>query len=303
MNSEICAVIVTYNRKELLLRNIQSILKQNIEVDMLIFDNASSDNTYEYLLENDILSKDNILYYREKRNIGGAGGFSSGAKMAVEKGYKYVWLMDDDGYCINEHTLSNLLVAANNKKVIVNSYVTYNAETMEPTFKIKDVQSYKKLQKYIDNDRITGSGSPYNGTLVPRECFLECGYPQARFFIYGDEYEFFLRTNRAGYNWIICVDSLYFHPINRNIVGSINLFGKTIECLEQPIWKFYLDIRNTEYIKKEYYKNYNIMGSYLKVFILSLMAKDKHIKRLKYGFLAIKDGRTEFFDRPLMFEE
>ena len=42
------AVIVTYNRKELLSQNIEMLLKQTMTVDsIIIVDNCSSDGTYE----------------------------------------------------------------------------------------------------------------------------------------------------------------------------------------------------------------------------------------------------------------
>ena len=37
MRNSICAIIVTYNRKELLCRNIRSVLGQSVGLDLLIF--------------------------------------------------------------------------------------------------------------------------------------------------------------------------------------------------------------------------------------------------------------------------
>ena len=48
---KICAVVVTYNRKELLLRNISSLLSQTYPLDILIYDNASTDGTYDFLVQ------------------------------------------------------------------------------------------------------------------------------------------------------------------------------------------------------------------------------------------------------------
>lgn len=46
----ITAVIVTYNRKELLGQNIEMLLKQTIPFDsIIIVDNCSTDGTFEYL--------------------------------------------------------------------------------------------------------------------------------------------------------------------------------------------------------------------------------------------------------------
>ena len=91
---KIIAVIVSYNRKKLLKEALEHLLhQQNVKFDILIIDNASTDGTKEYIV--DYLQKDNILYHNTGANLGGAGGFSLGVKMGVEKGYDYVWIMDD----------------------------------------------------------------------------------------------------------------------------------------------------------------------------------------------------------------
>src|SRR5690606_3005779 len=53
------------------------------------------------------------IYYKiEKINTGGAGGFYTGLKISIEKGYKYSWIMDDDAIAMNG-ALYNLLEAEN----------------------------------------------------------------------------------------------------------------------------------------------------------------------------------------------
>ena len=84
--NKVCAVIVTFNRKELLMRNINSLLKQTYPVDILIYDNASTDGTFHYLQENKIIEKTNVKYYLAESNTGGSGGFCYGAQIAVKKG-------------------------------------------------------------------------------------------------------------------------------------------------------------------------------------------------------------------------
>lgn len=106
---KIIAVIVSYNRKKLLKEALEHLLhQQNVKFDILIIDNASTDGTKEYIV--DYLQKDNILYHNTGANLGGAGGFSLGVKMGVEKGYDYVWIMDDDTM-VTENALDELLKA------------------------------------------------------------------------------------------------------------------------------------------------------------------------------------------------
>ena len=95
MSSEtVCAVVVTYNRKELLIECLEALENQSRPVDAIyIVDNASTDGTSELLLEKNYLGdlpskelKENfeetiqkgntvIHYLRMSKNTGGAGGF------------------------------------------------------------------------------------------------------------------------------------------------------------------------------------------------------------------------------------
>ena len=48
--NRIAAVVVTYNRKELLRECITALLAQSMnQLDILLIDNASTDGTYEYV--------------------------------------------------------------------------------------------------------------------------------------------------------------------------------------------------------------------------------------------------------------
>ena len=91
----IATIVVTYNRKELLLECIDALTKQSFGgFDILIIDNNSSDGTHDVIRP--FIEDGTILYFNTGANLGGAGGFCYGIKKAVEMGYEYVWIMDDD---------------------------------------------------------------------------------------------------------------------------------------------------------------------------------------------------------------
>ncbi|MDW8464040.1 MAG: glycosyltransferase [Geminocystis sp.] len=117
----VCAIVVTYNRKKLLLECLEAIRRQTRPVQgIYIIDNASTDGTPEFLKENGYINElppenlakpwereftiENLVdgkeirvyYVRMHENTGGAGGFHEGVKRAYEKGYDWLWLMDDD---------------------------------------------------------------------------------------------------------------------------------------------------------------------------------------------------------------
>ena len=93
------AVVVTYNRKELLRQSLTAILNQEeYGADIIIIDNASSDGTADMVSKEFNLPQ--IIYRNTGTNLGGAGGFQYGVREAMNapKGYAYdyVWMMDDD---------------------------------------------------------------------------------------------------------------------------------------------------------------------------------------------------------------
>ena len=90
----IAAIVVTYNRKDLLLQCLDRLLTQKgADCDVLVVDNASTDGTEQAVSQ---LKNPRIFYRNTGANLGGAGGFNFGMRWAVEAGYDYLWIMDDD---------------------------------------------------------------------------------------------------------------------------------------------------------------------------------------------------------------
>ena len=105
----IVAVVVTYNRKDLLRKCLKALLAQrDYSCDIIVVNNASIDGTKEFL--DTYLNEHCITIHHLDNNLGGAGGFNYGMREAVLSGYEYIWLMDDDCIC-NVDTLSALMHA------------------------------------------------------------------------------------------------------------------------------------------------------------------------------------------------
>ena len=87
------AIVVTRNRKRLLLQCLDALTRQTVPCDILVVDNASDDGT-------DVAVRERIsaglAYVNTGANLGGAGGFAFGIKEAVRRGYNFIWIMDDD---------------------------------------------------------------------------------------------------------------------------------------------------------------------------------------------------------------
>ncbi|QZY51154.1 glycosyltransferase [Leucobacter tenebrionis] len=94
----VTAVLVAYNRRELLRESLQALAAQSRPVDRLVVvDNASDDGSREVAAE--LLepwgARARLIPLIE--NTGGAGGFATGIAAAVaEDDVDWVWVMDDD---------------------------------------------------------------------------------------------------------------------------------------------------------------------------------------------------------------
>lgn len=86
----IIAVVVTYNRIELLKRNIRCLQQNKPVSSIIIVNNGSTDGTTEWLASQKELTVIN------QPNVGGAGGFYTGIQHAYNAHADWIWCMDDD---------------------------------------------------------------------------------------------------------------------------------------------------------------------------------------------------------------
>ena len=90
----VCAVVVTYNRRDLLEECLAALAAQTRPPEhVLVVDNASTDGTQELVRER---YADRVELVALAVNEGGAGGFHEGLRLAHEAGHEWIWLMDDD---------------------------------------------------------------------------------------------------------------------------------------------------------------------------------------------------------------
>lgn len=291
----VVAVIVTYNRKELLAENIGMLLKQTAFIDKIfIIDNCSTDGTYDFLLSKGWINTDQFIYIKTNSNIGGAGGFYTGTKAAFEAGADWLILMDDDGRAADEFTFEKLIHTAErlysentaNRKLFINSLVQQG-----------DYLSFKMGNKYTVQEAIEAAfegiieqeANPFNGTLISRELVEEIGFPNKDFFIKGDEVNFKHRAIDAGAYVCTVVDSRYIHP--RPETYEKKVFGVKVPFFVESPWKEYYAARNFTYMYKQQGQYKAIAFELIFVKLLAICSlKCKKFQTIKMLFKGVKDG-------------
>jgi dTDP-4-dehydrorhamnose reductase len=94
---KISALVLTYNRKEVLARCLKALLAQVEPPDeVVVLDNGSTDGTCEYLQEAGLLDDVRVVLFRLPENKGPAGGVDALFRLGKERGSDWVWFLDDD---------------------------------------------------------------------------------------------------------------------------------------------------------------------------------------------------------------
>ena len=288
----LAAVIVTFNRKELLGENIRMLLKQTRPFDKIfVVDNCSTDGTPEYLKDRGWMDDPRFVYVKTHANIGGAGGFYTGTKAAYEAGADYIVLMDDDGRAADEHTFENLLreterLHAENPKIFVNSLVR-QGELL--SFKMGSKYTVAEALAAAKDGILDGEANPFNGTLVSRELVAEIGYPNPDFFIKGDEVNYKQRSFDAGAKVVTVVDSDYIHP--RPETNERTVLGRKVPFFVEAPWKEYYAARNFTWMYKQngWYKAIAFELIFVKLLAI-LSMKCKKAATVKMLAKGVKDG-------------
>lgn len=307
IQNNIVSVVVTYNRKEELVKNIEAQLSQKLIPNRLfIIDNCSTDGTYECLDELGFIQDERISYCKMPDNLGGAGGFSKGVEIAHESGAEWIILMDDDGRPRNENCFTELFDYVDkhgltpNDRIMLNSLVTFSDDEMSFGGTVSEFCSAGTVEDGLLKDII----NPFNGTLLSRALVEKIGYPNGDFFIRGDEVDYQRRAINANALIGTVIQANYYHPSRSGRITK-KIFGKTFDATLMEPWKEYYWLRNTIYSilnntpDKKLAKK-RARKRYLLHIYSALVVKCKKIEMLKMIKKAYKDAKLGHLGKTVL---
>ena len=295
MTKGVAAVVVTYNRRALLARCIECLLRQTTpDLDIWVIDNASTDGTGDMLAP---MVRDGCVHYANTGgNLGGAGGFEYGLRLAAERDYQYAWIMDDDA--MPEPTaLEALLRAAN----ALGDFGFLSGKVLWTDGSIcrMNVQRDLKLGNITDfSPRLIPCGAAtFVSLLVPVSVVREVGLPIGEFFIWADDLEYTRRISRRYPCWVV-TDSITVHCCETNNGGNV------ATDVPERIQRYRYAYRNEVYL----YRREGLRGAArlmlrtpLHVFRVLCKARGHKLKRIRAIFGGTLDGLS--FRPPVRFPE
>jgi len=253
MSKEVFAVILTYNRPALLQECLAAVTGQTRQCDrIIVIDNASTDNTTELLRQR---WSEKATCYALSHNIGAAGGFSAGLRIAYSEGADFIWVMDDD--LIPAPDALEILMAADATLGAVKkpyAYLVSCPHTLEgEVTNVPDIHprrnqdGYEAWPELLEFGLVPVGRAAFTSILLPRKCLEVHGLPIRQMFIWGEDTEFTLRVTREVPGYAVGASKARH---SRSIAGRARIDTET-----NPLRIGYHRrmTRNEVYISRRYY--------------------------------------------------
>ncbi|MFZ8764731.1 glycosyltransferase [Enterococcus diestrammenae] len=253
MNKTYGSVVVTFNRKDLLMEAIQSLLDQTIKpTKIIIVDNASTDGTVSELIEKfDVLNQKIFDLVELPENIGGAGGFKAGLDRCKLYNFDYVSVSDDDAMYQKDYFEKILNYADTHPQI--RAYcgkVIYEDSTIQLTHKRRVLHSKSLLDEIVvpveeySQPTFSVDAVSFVGLVMDVKLISEIGLPLEEYFIWLDDFEYSLRI-RSKTEIVCLTDAVIVH--------------KTAFAADnhkyQYTWKEYYGVRNQIDLVKRHTKH------------------------------------------------
>jgi len=298
------AVIVTRNRLDKLKTAYENIACQSVE-GIVVVNNLSTDGTTQWL---DSLADSRLLIHHSKRNIGGAGGFNKGFKLAMEH-FDPGWILcfDDDAYPF-PHALSMFRsmefapdvgavagavffpdgAVADMNRPFINPFS--NPSRFLPSL-LKGKKTYHIPDScYGESHCIEVSVSSFVGCFIRGDLVRgDLGLPPRDLFLYGDDLIYTLGIGRLGYKILFVPGIKFFHDCGSGM-NQDNVI---------PLWKLFFLIRNNIEFLRELSGRFFLPAVFLKMmaFCWKIRLYENKLAFSKILCVAAMDGFRRNFSK------
>lgn len=255
---KITAVVVTFNRLELLKQGIECLRKQQKLTGIIVVNNGSTDGTREWLD-----AQPGLLVVHQD-NVGGSGGFYTGIERAYSEGADWIWCMDDDVFphpdCLDRllpYTDRPEVGILSPRRLLEGKVFTHEFQHFNFTNPVGSLHGCKLAKQQV-NQATEIVGADFEGPFISRRVVEKIGLPNRELFIFCDDTDYCLRTHLAGFKLLYIPEALMDkHKFFSNDTWTSRNRKKK--------WKRYYQVRNEAYLNHHYGRNFGVR--YLRSFI------------------------------------
>ena len=282
---KITAVVVTYNRLELLKKCIQSLREQTRKLnEIIVVNNSSADGTLDWLN-----SQDDLTVITQE-NSGSAGGQYTGIKTAYEKGYDWIWCLDTD-VVVDKKALQNFFLSEGiNKDNIgfLSSTIFYKDGSLA-YINIPYLENDEKIVRcYSKKEELPILSASFGSVLFSKNAIKKVGFPIQDFFLWGDDVEYTFRMIENGFCGFLVYNSSAIHHQDENLRDPFSIMDYSDMKMKFAIRNtvYNIKLRNNILRRPRVFKVISV-GAFL-VDIIKNRYRKKNKIELRYIFYTIK---------------
>lgn len=202
----VLVIIVTYNAMRWAARCLESIRHSSISVDVFVIDNGSTDGTQAFIRS----GYPDVLFCQNTENEGFGKANNRGLQYAIDKGYDYVYLMNQDAWIL-ENTIRDLVRIAESHSeygIVGPVQLDGTGHHLELQFCRSTLRSDIALSNYFsdlyfredrEHEIYTISYLMASHWLVSRRCLMAVGGFSPVFFHYGEDDNYIHRVLFHGF--------------------------------------------------------------------------------------------------------
>ena len=211
---QVCAITVAYNNPEELARLLRSLQTQPSLNGLIVLDNSRE----EYLKENEALFRKHADRYQfahfvhQRENIGSAGAFCQGMKIAHEQGFDWIWLLDQDG-TVKDDCLASLLRNAGQADILCPQIVDIDnpASVLPQSGAVQNFWGRMVWIAATESRNISFFAT--HGALISKLVLDRIGYYDSRnFFVGSEDSDYAFRTTAEHFMILLVTDATAPHP-------------------------------------------------------------------------------------------
>lgn len=188
-------VIVTYNAMQWVERCLDSVRTSSVHADVLVVDNCSSDGTRECIKSD----YPEVELVESESNLGFGAGNNIGLRLALDRGYKFVYLLNQDAW-LEKHTLRTLLAASRPEYGILSPMQKDASGRLDRNFVRKCSRQLKMLKHVTADDRLVLTVPFVMAAhwLMRRDAIEKVGAFSPAFTQYGEDDNYIDRLHYCG---------------------------------------------------------------------------------------------------------
>ena len=239
--SKILTIVVSFNGIAVIDKCIESLLQSDLKTDVILIDNASTDNTASFVINKYPI----IKVHQNVSNFGFGRGNNIGFRYAIDQHYDHIFLLNQDAFVFPD-TIQNLLISSqslSNTSVISPLHLDYNGSYLESGCSdfIRDGidriwydHSVNKTYKSLYRINFINAAAWF----IPVHIIKKVGGFDPLFFQYGEDNDWINRLLFSEFYLYIDFTSKICHESNYKTWSEISLDPNRL------ITTYFIDVKN-----------------------------------------------------------